>query len=425
MPSYINGIDTTLITGLGQIGVGSGSAPVIYPSGGLVVSSGVYKPSLVLINGLTPPTGSSYFYSRIQRMDSASLGTSTWTKIVSNDNAFYLLSSSGELYSIGINTFYTGTGKTNTLSKVTTGSSGWTDIAAGSTFAIGICDGKLFALGINTNGQFGRGNTDSIFTGIFTVVNNNTFWTKVSAGAQHTAAISGSGGSGSLFLAGNNVSGRTGQNTATGNTLTFTQPVNFTGSVFTDISCGDDYTLAISNSIIYGTGENGDYTLGDGTTTDRNTFGLVSSASTFTRVFAFTDFSKAIGTTGSHFHTGNENNTRGDGVGATQLTTWTQLNTASAAFSASWSNFFGYHLSLLTPGVIGINNNRPYYIGTPGSEAEWMPSSSWGQYNQTTTTTWTPFVSGSPNVTCSAAAFAAGPGGIFEPVLMLQLLPIS
>jgi hypothetical protein len=77
MPSYINGIDTTLITGLGQIGVGGGSAPIVYPSGGLVVSSGVYKPSLVLINGLTPPTGSSYFYSRIQRMDSASLGTST------------------------------------------------------------------------------------------------------------------------------------------------------------------------------------------------------------------------------------------------------------------------------------------------------------------------------------------------------------
>ena len=418
---FINGIDTTLINGLGQIGV---TPPTVYPSGGLVVSSGVYKPSLVLVNGLTPPTGSSYFYSRIQRMDSASFGTSNWTKIVSNDQAFYLLSSSGELYSIGINASYTGTGKTNTLSKVTTGSNGWTDIAAGSFFAIGICNGKLFALGINSNGQFGRGDTNSIFTGAFTVVNNNTFWTKISAGAQHTAVISGSGGSGSLFLAGNNVSGRTGQNTATGNTLTFTQPVGFTGNVFTDVSCGDDYTLAISASNIYGTGENGDYTLGDGTITDRNTFGLVSSASTFTRVFAFTDFSKAIGTTGSHFHTGNENNTRGDGVGSTQLTTWTRLNTSSAEFSASWSNFFGYHLSISTPGVIGINKNRPYYVGTANTEAEWMPSSSWGQYNQTNTTTWTPFVSGSPNVTCSAAAFAAGPGGITEPVLMLQLLPI-
>jgi len=416
----INGIETTAIAGLGQIGV---TPPPTYPSGGLVVSSGVYKPSLVLMNGLTPPTGSSYFYSRIQRMDSASFGTSVWTKIVSNDIAFYLLSSSGELYSIGTNASYTGTGKSNTLARVTTGSNGWTDIAAGQSFAIGICNGKLFALGINSNGQFGRGDTTSIFTS-FGVVNNNTFWTKVSAGSSFSIAMSGSGGSGSIFSAGSNAAGRTGQNTTVGNTLTYTQPFGFTGSIFTDISCGDDYALAISGGNIYGTGENGDYTLGNGNTTDRTTFGLISSASTFTRVFAFTDFSKAIGTTGSHFHTGNENNTRGDGVGTTQLTTWTQLNTASAAFSASWSNFFSYHISVYTPGVIGINNNRPYYIGNLGGEAEWMPSSSWGQYNQTTVTTWTPFVSGSPNVTCSAAAFATGPGGIVEPILMLQLLPI-
>jgi hypothetical protein len=418
----INGIETTAIAGLGQIGV---TPTPTYPSGGLVVNSGDLRPDLAIRSGIVPATGSNYFYSRPGRMDSASLGTSNWTKIVSNDQATFFLSSSGELYAMGgaNSSIYTGTGKSDTLAKVTTGSN-WTDIAAGLQFAIGICDGKLFGIGTNGNGQFGRGNTTNNLSN-FGVINGNTFWTKVSCGNAFTMAISGSGGSGSIFSAGSNSSGRTGQNTTVGNTLTFTQPVGFTGNIFTDVSCGEDFALAISNSRIFGTGEAGDYTLGNNSTVDRTTFGLVSSASTFTRVFAFTDFSKAIGTTGSHFHTGNENNTRGDGVGTTQLTTWTQLNTASAAFSASWSNFFSYHLSIYSPGVIGINSNRPYYIGNPGGEAEWMPSSSWGQYNQTTVTTWTPFVSGSPNVTCSAAAFAAGPGGITEPVLMLQLLPIS
>lgn len=419
---FINGIDTTLINGLGQIGV---TPPPTYPSGGLVVNSGLTRPTTVLNNGKIIPTGSSYFYSRPDRMDSASFGTSNWTKIVGNSLVFYLLSSSGELYAMGNNSAYTGTGKTNTLAKVTTGSN-WIDIAVGSNHAIGICDNKLFACGINTNGQFGNGGTSANFNS-FIVVNGNTWWTKVSAGDGFSMAVSGSGGSGSIFSAGNNTSGRTGQNTAVGNTLTWTQVNGFTNGRFTDVSCGDDFALAISASNIYGTGENGDYTLGNGTTTDRNIFGLVSSASTFTRVFAFTDFSKAIGTTGSHFHTGNENNTRGDGVGSTQLTTWTRLNTASAEFSASWSNFFAYHVSIITPGVIGINNNRPYYIGNSTTTADWMPSSSWGTYRTSTSvTTWTPFVSTSINVSCSAAAWSTGiNSSINDPLLMIYLTPTS
>lgn len=419
MPSYINGIDASLITGLGQIGIGSGSAPVIYPSGGLITNSGLLSPRIITKNGDNVLSAS--FYTRPDNMDSASLGTSTWTKIVGNDQGFYLLSSSGELYAVGNSTSYTGTGKTNVLARVTTGSN-WTDVAAGSFFTIGICDGKLFAIGFNSNGQFGDGTTNSSFTN-FKVVNNNTWWTKVSAGSQHSAAISGSGGSGSLFLAGNNVSGRTGQNTATGNTLTFTQPVNYVGSIFTDISCGDDYTLAISASNIYGTGENGSYTLGNGNTTDLTTFALVSSASTFTRVFAFTDFSKAIGTTGSHFHTGDESNTRGDNVN-NALTTWTRLNTASAEFSGSWENFYAYHLSATTYGVIGVNKNRPFYVGSLTQYTDWMPNTTWTYYNQTNVNTWTAFVSGSPNVSCSSAGWSVGFTGIAtEPLLMIDLTP--
>jgi len=422
MPSYINGIDASLITGLGGIGIGSSPSPPIYPSGGLVVNSGDLRPDLAIRSGISPTTGSNYFYSRPGRMDSASLGTSNWTKIVSNDQATFFLSSSGELYAMGgaNSSIYTGTGKSDTLAKVTTGSN-WTDIAAGLQFAVGICDGKLFGIGTNANGQFGRGNTTNNLSN-FGVINDNTWWTKVSCGNAFTMVISGSGGSGSIFSAGSNAAGRTGQNTTTGNTLTFTQPVGFTGSIFTDLSCGEDYALAISGGNIYGTGEAGDYTLGNNSTTDRTTFGLVSGSGIWRRVFAFTDFSKAIDVNTWHYHTGNEANTRGDGSTA-QITTWTRLNT-TGEFASGWQNFYSYHLGATSYGVIGIDNNRPFFIGTAGTYTGYMPNTTWTNYINTTTATWTAFVSGSPNVSCSAAAFSPGWNNILDPILFINLTPV-
>jgi hypothetical protein len=424
MPSYINGIDASLITGLGQIGVGGGSppTPTTYPSGGLVVNSGLLRPNLVIRNGQTPLTGSSYFYSRPEKMDSASLGTSEWVKIVGNEATTYFLSSSGELYAIGVNTNFIGTGKNNTLAKVTTGSN-WTDIAAGATFAIGICDGKLFGIGANSNGQFGRGNTTSAFNN-FVVINDNPWWTKVSAGTSFSMAMSGSGGSGSIFSAGNNAAGRTGQNTTTGNTITYTQISGFTDVTFTDLSCGEDFALVISGGDIYGTGESGDRQLGINNTTDRTTFGLASGSGIFTRVFAFTDFSKAIDINGWHYHTGNESYTRGDGNATTAITSWTRLNT-SGEFASGWQNFYAYHLGSITYGVIGVKDYRPFYIGASAPFTAYQPNATWTDYQNNLITTWTAFVSGSPNVSCSAAAFGPGWNNALDPILFINLTPVE
>jgi hypothetical protein len=419
MPSYINGIDASLITGLGQIGIGTGSSPTIYPSGGLVTNAGSLSPRLLLANGNNVPSAS--FYNRPNNMDSASLGTSEWIKIVANSSGFYLLSSSGELYAVGTNVLYTGTSKTNTLAKVTTGSN-WTDIAAGNLFAIGICDGKLFGIGNNSNGQFGRGNTTGNFSA-FGVINNNTYWTRVSAGNDFSIAMSGSGGSGSIFTAGNNLAGRTGQNTTTGNTTTYTQPFGLTGSIFTDISCGEDYALIISGGNIYGTGEAGSYQLGNNSTVDRTTFGLVSGSGIFTRVFAFTDFSKAIDINTYHYHTGDEPASRGDGSNNT-VTTWTRLNT-TGEFSSGWQNFYSNHLTFASYIIIGVKDYRPYYIGTQQSYTDWMPNSTWTDYRSATTTTWTAFVSSSVNVSCSAAAVTFGyTSNVLENLLMINLTPV-
>jgi hypothetical protein len=420
MPSYINGIDTSLITGLGQIGVTPVTASV-YPSGGLIVNSGAIRAGTRITNGYNFPTAS--FYSRPYDMASASLGTSNWTKITGNTQVIYLLSSSGQLFAAGASSIYTGTGTDWRLSRVTTGSN-WTDISAGNLFAIGICDGKLFAIGSNGNGQFGNGTTNSTFTN-FAVVNNNTYWTKVSCGSAHAMAISGSGGSGSIFSAGSNASGRTGQNSTSGNMTTWTQVVNHTNRMFTDVSCGDDYSLAISGGNIFGTGENGDYTLGNNSTTDLTTFTLVSGSGIWRKVFAFTDFSKAIDVNTWHYHTGNELYSRGDGSTA-QITTWTRLNT-TGEFASGWQNFYANQLATVTYGTIGVKDNRPFYIGSRGSTTNWFPNTTWTDYDYSTNNaTWLPFVSRSVNVSCSAAGWCGGLSQVAsEPILFINLTPSS
>jgi len=414
---FINGIDTTLITGLGQIGV-TPTTPTIYPSGGLVVTSNVLRSGSRTNSGYT--YGTAPFYNRPYEMASASLGTSTWTKIVGNGVAIYLLSSSGELYSMGSSTSYTGTGQSYRLSKVTTGSSGWTDIAAGSNFALGVCDRKLFGIGLNSSGWFGNGTTTAALTN-FIVVNNNLWWTRVSAGEEMAMAMSGSGGSGSLFAAGRNAEGRTGQNTGTGNTTTWTQVVNHTNRTFTDFSCGNDFTLAISGGNIFGTGDAAGFVFGNNSETDLLTFTLVSGSGIWSRVFAFSIFSKAIDTNTFHYHCGNGLYTRGDGSTA-NLNTWTRLNT-TGEFTSGWQNFYANHLGSTTNGVIGVDNNRPFYIGQRGSNTDWFPNRTWTNYTTASNeATWLPFVSSSTNVSCSTAGFW---GSIFDPTLFIQLTPIQ
>ena len=418
--SEINGIDASLIVGLGQIGVTPSPAPTIYPSGGLVMGSGILKTGTRTYSGYTYPTAA--FYDRPYDMASASLGTSDWTKIVVNAQAAFFLSSSGELYAMGNSTSYTGTGQSYTLSKVTTGSNGWTDIAANASFAIGICDGKLFGIGSNSNGQFGRGNTTSQFTN-FVVINNNTYWTKVVAGNTFAAVVSGSGGSGSIFFAGSNGSGRTGQNTTSGNTTTWTQPIGRVDNIFTDVSCGDDFALAISGGSIYGCGDADNYVLGNGSVTDQLTMSLCSNAATYTKVFAFTEFSKAIDTNTYHYHCGNENYTRGDGNTSTAVTTWTRLNT-TGELATGWQNFYSNNNGGISYAVIGIKDYRPWYIGLRGSSIDWFPNTTWTDYSTAANVaTWLPFVSSSINVSCSAAAYWGT--NATDPIMILNLTPTS
>jgi hypothetical protein len=419
--SKINGIDASLITGLGGIGVGNGSAPTLVtsPTGGLITNTGFFG---VPANNVPFSVNGKYanqppFYDRPVYGDEAS-SASVWTKISGNGNSvIYCLSSSGELFSAG--NAYNTTGRSSAgfvagrLDKVTgvTPTSSWTDISVGGNYVVGINDGYLWGTGAPTQGEYGSGSATYSDLGVWRQISTNQGWVRVETGANFTVFMSGSSkASGSVWISGANGNGRTGMNTTSGNTSNRSQPFGFTGSIWTDAALHTiGYTLLISESgHIYSTGINTNYNGGTGNTTQRTTFILASSASTFTKVFNSTAHSRAIDTNGHHYYVGNQSSGRGDGVVSSTLTRFTRI---TGSLSDGWQNFYSSNNVGFWPGTIGINNNRPYFIQSTGNTyAAIMPaidkpwqSSSYAP-GAVAVSTWAPFISGSGNlnITCSA-----------------------
>lgn len=426
----INGIQASAIAGLGQIGVGGSSpTPTVYPTGGLIANSGAPNPntydgtngSIWSVNGAS---GSSPSWFVSPNYGTGASSASVWTKIVGNSSTIFCLSSSGELYSAGTN--YTYTGRTSAgfvngrLDKVTlvTPTSSWTDITMGQLFAVGINNGYIWGTGAPSNGEFGSGSAAYSDFGTWRQLSTNQGWVRVEGGQGHTLFMSGSTkASGSVWISGNNGSGRTGMNTTSGNTVNRAEPFGKTGSIWTDMSAGTVNTYLVSGGQFFGTGLNSNYQLGDGTTTQRTAFGAAISVAGFTvdKVFSGVQFGKVITTESFVCHTGNQNYSRGDGSTA-QITTWTRLHTASAEFSASWSAFYWQEYQNNYYGMIGVNRNRPYYLQAGSNNytavfpvADRPYQSASYLRGPANTTTWVPFFSGSftnnLNVTASAVGF--------------------
>jgi hypothetical protein len=433
MPSYINGIDASLITGLGQIGVGGGSptpAPTVYPTGGLIANSGApngdtYDGSVNTIWGLNGLSGSAPSWYNRPKYGTGASSASVWTKIVGNANAVYCLSSSGELYSTALNYLYAGRGSAGfvpgILEKITavTPTASWTDITSARTCFIGINNGYLWGTGAPSNGEYGSGSNSFSDFGNWRQISQNNGWVRVEATYEHTCFMSGSTkASGSVWISGTNNTGRTGMNTATGITTNRAEPFGKTGSIWTDMDAGYQNTYLISASgEFFGTGVNSSRQLGDNTTTQRNAFGAAIATAGFTpaKVYSFNNHGRIITIEGYSLYTGTQTYARGDGS-TTAITLWTRLHTASAEFSASWSNFYSPRFITNYAGQIGICNNRPYYLTNgagrysavyPVSNKPYQSASYLRGLN--IVTSWTPFFSGSYgsnlNITCSAAAY--------------------
>jgi hypothetical protein len=427
----INGIEASAIAGLGQIGVGGSTpAPTVYPTGGLIANSGApnantYDGTNGSIWGLNSASGSSPSWFVRPRYGTGASSASVWTKIVANQNAVYCLSSSGELYSSALNYLYAGRGSVGfvngILEKITavTPTASWTDITAARTCFIGINNGYLYGTGAPSNGEYGSGSVSYSDFGIWRQISTNQGWVRVESAYEHTLFMSGSTkASGSVWISGNNTNGKTGMNTATGTTANRAEPFGKTGSIWTDMSAGYINSYLVSGGQFYGVGANSQYQLGDGTTTQRTSFGNAISVGGFTvnKVFSNINHGKVITTESFVFHTGNQTYSRGDGSN-TLLTSWTRLHTASAEFSASWSAFYSVNFATSYVGQIGVCRNRPYYLA-PGSfnYAATFPVNNQPYQSASylrglnNAVSWTPFFSGSYpnlNITCSTAAFSS------------------
>ena len=151
--------------------------------------------------------------------------------------------------------------------------SDWTHISLGGDHTCGINSGKLFCWGHNGSGQLGDGtngaDSDDVSTNknIPTRIGINSDWTHISLGDAHSCGIN----SGKLFCWGHNGSGQLGDGTNGVDITDTSADKNIPTAVandsdWTHISLGGDHTCGIRNNgelFCWGANETGQ--LGDGT----------------------------------------------------------------------------------------------------------------------------------------------------------------
>lgn len=233
----------------------------------------------------------------------------------------------------------------------------WTDVSCGDNHMLAIRGGQLWVGGNNSNGQLGRGNTTS--TSTLVQIGTDTDWQMVAAGRLFSWAIKG----GALYTCGSNAAFATGQNTTSGNLLSWTLVNN--AVTWTWISATYDRMMAVGGGEIYGCGEGNDNVFGNGASTDLAVLTKVTSSGTdWQKVFCTKQFSKAIKTaSGEHWHAGNGGafggGTRGDGS-TTSVSTWTRIGT-----DTGWTHFStsSPSLSSFTYYAAGIKSGQCYAVG--------------------------------------------------------------
>ena len=222
--------------------------------------------------------------------------------------------SDGKLYAWGDNTYdQLGNGSTITgtatpvVVSLPTGVSP-TAIAAGSAHNLVIgSDNKLYAWGNNLYGQLGNGTNISSTTPIVINLPNGATPVAIKAGLFHSMAI---GSDGKLYAWGYNNAGQLGNGT-TGTNSSIPVLVNLpAGVVATNISGGGYFSLAYgSDGKFYAWGDNGYGEYGNGTTTSSSTPVAVSSLSGMTPSTIATGwfYSMAIGQDGKLYSWGYNN----------------------------------------------------------------------------------------------------------------------
>jgi alpha-tubulin suppressor-like RCC1 family protein len=150
--------------------------------------------------------------------------------------------------------------------SVVGGITSWCQVSGGCAHTVAITSmGDAWAWGSNGQGQLGDLTTTSRRSPV-SVVGGITSWCQVSGSNRHTVAVTTSGGA---WAWGFNGSGQLGDDTATNRS----SPVSVVGGItsWCDISAGFDHTVAITSmGDAWAWGSNGQGQLGDNTVTSRS-----------------------------------------------------------------------------------------------------------------------------------------------------------
>lgn len=187
----------------------------------------------------------------------------TVSKIVGGYYGFFIIDTQGQLWGMQKSSTTWGLGGSETRRTFTKATgigdsdTGWTDIAMSGSTGYAINSGKLYVIGSNSYSMFGDGTTTSSYNS-WKQIGTDSDWVAVACGSQHAAAIKGS--SNTLYTCGSNGDGKTGQNTQSGNTTTWTAVdatnlVSATNNNFTYVYCSYHHTVGIQSGRAFGCGK--------------------------------------------------------------------------------------------------------------------------------------------------------------------------
>lgn len=208
------------------------------------------------------------------------------------------------------------------------------DFSCGKDHSLAVkTDGTLWGIGGNGDGELGRGDTTNQYSTFVDVGGGTTTWSKVSCGEEFSLAIKTDG---TLWSAGKNSSGRTGQGTISGSTTSWTQIGSATS--WTQVSTSDNFAAGIKGGTLMTWGEGNDGRLGLGNDTDQTSPQVADSDTDWQSVHCGAGYIKAIKTaSGHHYHSGAGGSfgggTRGDGS-TSSVNTFTRMGS-----DTGWTEF--------------------------------------------------------------------------------------
>ncbi|MFY7728675.1 MAG: RCC1-like domain-containing protein, partial [Flavobacterium sp.] len=289
----------------------------------------------------------------------------TPSQIACGSSHTIVLMTDGTIYGTGNN----GSGQLGVLSMLNnlptlpTGKTPSRIACGGSHTIVLMTDGTIYGTGSNGSGQLGDETTTS--KSILTLMINTTGKTpsQIACGDNHTIVLMTDG---TIYGTGNNNSGQLGDGTTT-NKNTLTLMYNFTGKTPSQIACGSSHTIVLmTDGTIYGTGNNFAGQLGNGTNTSLYILTLMtnSTGKTPSRIACGNSFTIVLMTDGTIYGTGNNDDGQlGDGTTA-RRTILTFMFNSTGKTPSQIACGSSHTIVLMTDGTIyGTGNNGLGQLG--------------------------------------------------------------